>query len=108
MIIYVTTGCAKLVLFTCIGRVALLHIVKPDFTKRIWAIVTAAVLYLSLFLSVQSVPLINKVMNAITCISQSEVHLGFSRYSWFFFKYYKWLPRFNWNIVESDVNKCYV
>ena len=58
-----------------------------------------------LILSVQSVPLINKVMNAITshlpirrtlgllrvtCISQSEVHLGFSgllsppnqRYNW--------------------------
>jgi hypothetical protein len=29
------------------------------------------------------VSLINKVMNTVSCTSQSDVHLGFSKYSWF-------------------------
>ena len=65
MVIYAATGSPKMALLASIGLVALYNIVKPHFTKRMQVIVAEVVFYLSLFSSLHSVLLINKVMNSI-------------------------------------------
>ena len=79
MIIYAATGSPKLALLAYIGLVALYNIGKPHFTRRIRVIVAEAVFYLSLFSSVHSVLLINKVMNSIYKYLPIEGILGFPR-----------------------------